>query len=402
LNGLADSAVLAALTPAMMTQSADAARAAASGVFNAGTASVGNATCNPAQVTVTVTDTVRGPNLKRSVSLTWSGQYRTLFTGIFGQDTLPIAGESSARSALAPNIDIHLLVDTSPSMAVAANDAAIQQMIDLTSPKLRDQSCAFACHQASVDARSAIRFNGDPNNAQLRDSYEEAELLQIPLRIDVVKHALATLFQVAPKAAAENHVTYRMSFNTFDFQVYPRAGLTNISGNMSGLNTLASQLAPLEVYDNNHRVRATDDSDTDTNIDLAVGSMLSLPKPGTGLKGDTPQEVVFLVTDAVNDLGTNWRNRTIAVIDADGTICRALKAKGIRIAVLYLTYPHLPSTTQGATSIQDIQNDIAPAAETCATPGLYFQVDTNANVDSALIGMFQKVIATARLVPPAP
>jgi hypothetical protein len=113
LNGLADSAVLAALTPAMMTQDADAAREAAAAVFNAGTVSVGNATCNPAQVTVTVTDTVLGPNLKRSVSLTRSGQYRTLFTGILRQDTLPIAGESSARLALAPNIDIHLLVDTS-------------------------------------------------------------------------------------------------------------------------------------------------------------------------------------------------------------------------------------------------------------------------------------------------
>ncbi len=416
MNGLADSAVLAAVTPEMMTRTADVAQAAAQAVFTAGAPSVANVNFDPAQVTVTVADTPLGANLSRTVRLSWSGAYRTVFTGIVGQDSLPISGESSARSALAPSIDFYLLLDASPSMAVAATTAAIAQMEQQTSLQAKhDRNCAFACHEASPAVRAALRFpNDSTNNAANLDNYEKAEAAGIPLRIDLVRYAVETLLTQAPISAAVNATRYRVAITSFDLQTHPLSPLTS---DFPAAATAAKGLAPLEVWSNNFLTQAAagadkQNNDTDTYINGALTTLNSqMPKPGLGTKapGDTPQEVVFLITDGVNDYDIGAGRTIEAIDDVGGTdsragthsVCAAIKARNIRIAVLYLTYHPMANVTQGATAINDIPDILAPDAAACASPGLYFQVDTNGDVSSALLTMFQKVIATARLTAPA-
>ena len=58
----------------------------------------------------------------------------------------------------------------------------------------------------------------------------------------------------------------------------------------------------LEVYSNNSLTSSTNNSDTDTNFDSAMSQINSImPNPGTGSATSTPQEVLFIVTDGVED-----------------------------------------------------------------------------------------------------
>ena len=77
--------------------------------------------------------------------------------------------------------------------------------------------------------------------------------------------------------------------------------------------------------------------DADTNYDTAMnGINTTMPTPGNGtnLPGDTPQEVLFFVTDGVED--ENNPSRIIQQINAGSSTnyCSAIKARGIKIAIL--------------------------------------------------------------------
>jgi len=65
--------------------------------------------------------------------------------------------------------------------------------------------------------------------------------------------------------------------------------------------------------------------------------------------------------------------------------------------VLYTTYLPLPTNAWYNTYIAPIQNNIAPALQTCASPGLFYQVQTGGDISAALIGLFQLVVQTAYL-----
>ena len=61
----------------------------------------------------------------------------------------------------------------------------------------------------------------------------------------------------------------------------------------------------LEVYSNNYLNSSNMNNDEDTDFQTALHSAnTTMPNPGsgTGNAGDTPQEVVFLVTDGVDDV----------------------------------------------------------------------------------------------------
>ena len=73
LNGAADAAVLAAITPTMMTQTPDVAIQAAKDTFNAQAATIEGATYQPSAVNVTVT-TSGTTGAKRVVTLSYTAQ----------------------------------------------------------------------------------------------------------------------------------------------------------------------------------------------------------------------------------------------------------------------------------------------------------------------------------------
>jgi hypothetical protein len=125
---------------------------------------------------------------------------------------------------------------------------------------------------------------------------------------------------------------------------------------------------------------------------------LYTPGNGTTTAGDTPQEVLFIITDGMDD----WYNggvRTYAAIDTGTSTdyCAAIKAKGVRIAFLYLYYSPLTTDSWYNTYAVTPQAKIGPAAQACASPGLYQVVNQDSDVSAALANLFQVVVATARL-----
>ncbi len=478
LNGIADAAALAAVTPSAMqdagtTTSAAAASASACALFKSQAAMVGNIdssgfNCssaaggtdptvnNATNPSITVTDDTSGTSAIRTVNVTYTSASHNVFVGVLGFPKIAISGAAASKSGLAPQINFYLLIDTSPSMEIPAKAAGIAQMVQLTG----STACAFACHETNPTAGDV---GSNPNG---EDNYTLSRNNCIALRIDLVNDAVNNLMQVAPATATANNTYYGMALYTIDSafnSLVPLSGCdpkvtsacaTNtwsaLTGNPSGYTkdggcTTTSipnylTISPETIYSNNIAVKGTNDQDEDTNLPTALTNMYNLmPTPGSGLGGNPAKEVLFIVSDAMPDFaGPN--GRTYGPLD--DTTCTAIKAQGIRIAFLYLTYnpitplptnkPNkppaavIPGAWPGATpatwynnhiyALQfplgysnpagdgsiytgaDFANDtIAPAAQACASPGLYFQVNTDGDITSALAALFQKAVATAYL-----
>ncbi len=129
MNAAADAAVLAAVTPAMMTQSDANSSTAATNMFNALVTGLPRLIYNPASgLTVTVADV----GLQRNVTVAYSAQSQNLFGGFLGSNTLAFAGSSTGTAATPPNINFYLLLDNSPSMGIAGTPADITTMVNNT------------------------------------------------------------------------------------------------------------------------------------------------------------------------------------------------------------------------------------------------------------------------------
>ena len=122
LNAAADAAALAALTPAMLQQTTDVAKAAAEHMFNGLTENLPGLTAHATQVTVTVT--AGATTLTRNVSVSYSSSVDTIFAQVLHTPTLPVSGVSEASAQAPPNIDFYVLLDNSPSMALPSTRPA--------------------------------------------------------------------------------------------------------------------------------------------------------------------------------------------------------------------------------------------------------------------------------------
>jgi Flp pilus assembly protein TadG len=387
LNGFADAAALAAVTPTMMSQSISVASAAATNTFNSQAS--GLTTVNYSTSNVTVSVTASGGT--RVAVVSYATPYKLFFPNILGETTMTLKGSSTATGGLAPNIDFYLLLDSSPSMGIAATQAGINTMVANTPLQ---GGCAFACHESNP----GLDGLGNPYG---EDNYALARNLGVALRIDNVQQAAQNLTTTAQTKETSNNASYRMGIYTFD------VGVTNIQSLTSNLTTAknaTANISQLEVYYNNWLTPTNNNQDADTNFDTAMTSInTTMPNPGSGTNnsGDKPQEVLFLVTDGVEDEMVNG-NRQQSVINT--ALCTTIKNRGIRIAVLYTDYLPLPTNAWymgiGYSENQPVntfQSTIGTTLQSCASPGLYFQVETGGDISGALANLFQLAVQSAYL-----
>ena len=429
LNAAADAAALAALTPAMLQQSTDVAKAAAVSMFNGLTENIPGLTAHATEVTVTVT--AGTTTLTRNVSVSYSSSVDTIFAQVLHTPTLAVAGVSQASAQAPPNIDFYVLLDNSPSMALPATTAGIAQMQTLTTKEITE-GCAFACHQASTNTNSDTEGNpctdgtmptlssppssttAGSNYCATRhgtqiDNYALARGNSITLRLDELNSGVSTLLETASTTSGSTLFAtppkYRFSIYSMDslWQIGLTQLVTLTSSYTSGWTTASANFGVMEMYSNNNDCAnsacssgtSTPGGDVGTNYDDSLGKLSQstyIPNPGNGTNepGDTPQEVLFIVTDgvedeqnggrlqqAINDLGsapggnsssTNW--------------CTAIKSRGIKIAILYTDYMAVPANSWYESWIAPIQSDIGPALQACATPGLFY----DAGLDSSDLG----------------
>ena len=384
LDAVADAAALSAVDHTAISGTAAAAQTTATNVFNSEAGGINNVTVG--NVNVAVTDSATG----RAAVVAYTATKTNAFMGMFGLPTTTITGQSQSAAGLSVNINFYLLLDNSPSMNIAATTAGISTMVSHTSAQ---GGCAFACHESNPSADNL----GNPNG---EDNYTLAQNLGVVTRMENLASATQSLMTTAASTEGSNTSQYQMAIYTF-----ANSGLSTIqslTSNMTTAQASAGNVNVLEVYDNNWLTKTNQNNDTDTSFESAMSAINGImPSPGLGTPTSTPQEVLFIVSDGVDDEVSSSCSQSL-----DGNRCQApfstswcttVKNRGIQIAVLYTAYLPLPTNSWYNDWIAPFQSQISPNMESCASPGMFFTVTTDGDVTAAMQSLFAQAISTARL-----
>ena len=302
LDAAADAAAIAAVRPAMLMQSDTVAQNTANAIFM----SVANSLPGLAAVptpTISITDV----GLQRTVTVSYSAASLNNFPKVLlNAASWPISGTATSQAASAPNMNWYLLMDDSPSMGIGATLTDINNLIAATAPSKQpassSQNCGFACHETNIS-----------HDGGTKDNLTIARNNSITLRINLVTDAVNQLLNTwsgCPQSgitggvmqcmSALNNTTYKAALYTFDTGLNTMATLTT----PTTAGTKVSNISLMSVLYQNCVVSTSCNTDYGTDIAGALTSLNSImPTPGLGSNatGDTPQEVVFLVTDGVED-----------------------------------------------------------------------------------------------------
>ncbi len=381
LQGAADAAAIAGASVYLNSGYAAQATALANDYFTKATANL------PTNTGVT-SAVVLSSTAPWTVTVDASASINSSFNGLF-ENQIPVSVTAMAHGPTNPNIDFYLLLDSSPSMAIAATQAGINTMVANTSSQ---GGCGFGCHQSNPSTDNLGNQAVSGCTAAGEDNYTLARCLGVTLRIDNLTTATQNLMTTATSTMASSSAVYRVAIYTFDINFNTIQTLTS---NFTTAQTSAGNIAMLEVYSNNYLTRSTNNNDTDTNYDNAMTNIIStmpLPGNGTTAHGDTPQEVLFFVTDGVEDeMVSGSRQQSLM----STSYCNTIKNKGIRIAVLYTTYYPLTTNSWYNTYISGFQANIGPQLQSCASPGLFFQVDTGGDISAAMTALFKSAVQSA-------
>ena len=433
LNAAADAAALSALTPAMMAKTDTQAQAVAQAVFNARVDAIGSLVTGQTTATITISEP-NGPT-SREVEVDYTAKTNTILGGVLGASSLTVKGTSVAQAQTPPNIDFYLLLDNSPSMALPSSAAGITQMQTLTPTQDSGNSCAFACHQASTNngdtqgnlctdgTTPTLSYNGTANQlcdttkgkVQM-DNYAMARHYNIQLRLDELTTGVTTLMSTAN--SFENSGIYATPpayrFAAYSMDSLWSIGVTNTrlmaltSDFINSWNSASANFGVMEMWANDQTCNSAactgngGTNDVATNYDNALSDMLNtLPTPGNGTNqaGDKPQEVLFFVTDGVED--ESYGGRVIQTINGGGgagvDYCAAIKATGVKIAILYTEYLAVTANAYYNANVAPLQSSIGPKLQACASSGLYVDAAIGADLGAALNQLFNLSIQQASL-----
>jgi Flp pilus assembly protein TadG len=384
LDAIADTAALSAVDHTAILGTPAAAQVTAQTTFNAEAVNIPNVTVG--NVSASVIDSVSG----RTAVVNYTATKNNLFMGVLGYPSTTLTGSATAQAGLSTNINFYLLLDNSPSMNIAATSAGISAMVAATSAQ---GGCAFACHESNPSADKL----GNPGGV---DNYTLASKLGVVTRMQNLASATQSLMSSASAMEGPNTGQYQMAIYTF-----ADSGLNTVqllTSNLANAQAAAANINVEEVYDNNWLTKTNNNSDTDTDFETAMSQINTLmPLPGTGTPNSTPQEVLFIVSDGVDDKVSSSCSQSL-----DGnrcqqpfstTWCTTVKNRGIQIAVLYTDYLPLPTNSWYNEWIAPFQSKIEPNMQSCASPGMFFSVTTDGDITSAMQTLFQQAVAAARL-----
>ncbi|WP_066812143.1 pilus assembly protein TadG-related protein [Sphingomonas asaccharolytica] len=250
----------------------------------------------------------------------------------------------------------------------------------------------------------------------------------ITLRKDDVVAAASQLIPFAANQASQYHVTYQAQMFSFD---WTRAGdsspvktlnsLANVASYGSGWS--AASVFPADDYwwQNSQPAKGASNNDQSTEFTNMLTMMKNtIPTAGTGAPGATPQKILFIISDGMLDQPNGGGRYFGPMRSTDLAECTAIKAKGIKIAILYTQYlpeslagdgwsqtnvapflppPPSPYPVGGAGS----SDQVVTGLQSCASLGingapLVQTVTANDNITTALQQLFSTALQTARLV----
>ena len=314
-----------------------------------------------------------------SATVAYSAQSPAAMTGRIGFASIPVGGTVTSNIALGSQVylNIRLLLDRSMSMGIGATADDISRMEDLT-------GCAFGCH----------------TNGSSSTYYDKPKAQGIRFRIDELRDATTALIATAKTVTASNARTHiQMAAHAFNHQVTTLVDLT------TDLNKVASAVKALDL--------PTSDDGTQTS-DAIKWINTKVSGKGNGQKATTPQEVIIIVTDGVDDgIYTGWQGMSAPYgkplswwpkyMTKANTgaiprgVCTALKQKNAIVAVVYTTYVPFVGTEQYDKLIGPFASDIAPNLQECATPDYFFTASNPGDIQKGMQQLFNKALAASKL-----
>ncbi|MEH3039194.1 MAG: pilus assembly protein TadG-related protein [Sphingomonas paucimobilis] len=391
LAALADAAALASVSKSGMELTPEAAERAAFKLF------VSQAMALRAhgllmnfnderQLRITVAES-SDASVARRARVEFDAESQNIFARILGMRTLHVRGLSSTSTMLAPNVDVYVLLDTSPSMLLPATSQGVAEMVAATN------GCAFACHETR----------------KLDSNYAIARQRNIVLRTDVMSAAVQRLATMVKEFGQVNGARYRMGIHDFDYifrTIWPASRNHDGSWVDHDLDRVSAHVADAKVLaycGNSERVCGIYDMDTATDFTAAfrgINSIIPSPGKGSARPGDKPQAILFVITDGMRDEYTEDHERVMGPIPS--ALCDAIKARDIRIAMLNTKY--LPESASDEWSIANVRtpllspvDKLTPALTACASPGLYHEVTMDDDLSASLSQLFQKAVQTASI-----
>lgn len=247
----------------------------------------------------------------------------------------------------------------------------------------------------------------------------------IVLRKDDVVSAATQLIPFAASQARQFKVTYQAQMFSFDWTRSGGGTPVKTLNTLSDVANYASDFSAATLFPdddywwtNNQPTKGNSINDQATEMSNMLTKMRDLiPAAGSGAKGATPQKILFLVTDGMVDQPGRYFG---PLRTSDQTICTAIKAKGVKIAILYTQY--LPEALSDDTWSQNnvakflpappapyakgsagSSDQVLTALQQCASPGtngaaLVQTVTANDSIITALQQLFSTALQTSRLV----
>jgi Flp pilus assembly protein TadG len=330
-----------------------AAKSAANAFFSGNTVGVTSE--------LTIDYTMNGLTLTGSGTAT--GAVPTNFSKVLGFSNLTLSVASNSSSTTQPYVHVYLLVDISSSMLLPSTQAGITQMINGT-------GCALACHDATDGS----------------DSYGYALNQGIQLRYQVVNQGI------------QNLLTYLNANSTY--KQYVKVGLWSFD---SSLTKNSPPTSNFTVVANKFPAPglATDDAAAATPFDNLISDFVStVGTAGDGSSSGSPQKMVIIATDGVNDptrAGVSQTSLRSQVKVFDTSFCNSFKANGVTVAIINTPYYPMPwdwgyaatlgqpGSLGGATRV----DDIPIALKACAGSNFILAPDA-ATIQSAFTDLFNK------------
>ncbi len=417
---VADAATLAAVTQPMMQKPILTACDVARRTFVSQTTGLPGLQLNPqvlAQVRITITDTYASlpeatlvcPTIgltgldvgvipmSRVATIDFRGTSDNSFAGILGMPALTVKGGATAKTVKAPFIDIHLALDTSQSMGLAATDTDARLLWQRTG-EVNGRSCQFGCHVRSWHDGKLDSISNE----------QVAKNNNIKLRIDVLRDATMDMIDTA-KAGQSGDNNYQFAL----YRIGKNQGRWAIG--MDEYYRLTTNLADVK---NKVKTLALSDNDGaigygDTDLPVATNAILPYIKATSAAFDDGTSQLrarkfFFMVTDGVTD--TEWWQCVYGHCTApiDASLCDAYKSKGITVGIVYTTYlptkanPLNPSDPnlrdEYIKLIQPIAPQIAPALQRCASPGYFFEASDGPSIHTAMQRLFSQASKQATII----
>jgi Flp pilus assembly protein TadG len=399
LMGIADAAALGAISEGSagykaittMTQDGEVTLGQKDGkaLFLAQRATVSG--INLSDLPLDVSMTVTRLNGQITSTATFSADVPTTFMSLLGKTSVTISGSATAAYGGQSKsfTDFYMLLDNTPSMGIAATTKEMQRMKNLTGAN-GGRACAFACHLGWYDGDG--KFNEDQNS-----TYIVARANKVKLRVDVVADAAAALIDKIKSQMSTTVSQYRVAAYSFGkYALEPGYRIDRISALTVDMNSASKATESMALMTTDHDW-FNDNALTSFDTSLTAIGKEILGNGGTGASAADPEKIVYFVTDGMQDslkpggtCGGSWegsKGRCHEPIDVK--YCQALKDRKIKIAVLYTTYIPLDGDGTWDSYIKNVfANKIGPSLKQCASPGLFFEVGPDEDMEAAMVKLF--------------